>query len=194
MSEEFYKWQVGDLSIELHHDEIHQRFEDEFEQGEDSAVIVCSLYHRTSILKEINILDDQEEVKSFMLKNPEYEMFRLMRYEHSQVSFRAFPIEDTPGYPYNCQWDSGMEGFVLAKPYDQYSAEERANSLLEEMTNFCNGEVYYYVIKNEDGEELDSCSGYTGYEHAKQSAIDAAYTHIEDPTRIGEICEVQEDG
>ena len=187
MSEAYYKWTVDDLVIKLYYDEPFAPFDEEFEQSEDSYVITCSFFHTRSILTEVNLFDSFEEMQEWHKKHKDYELFRLMRYEHGGVSFRAFEVDEQPGYPYNCQWDAGMEGFVLAKPVDGTSAIDLANQSLEYLTNYCNGEIFRYVIENEDGEELDACCGFIGHEYAKQSAIEAAYSHVQDPTKVMEV-------
>lgn len=77
---------------------------------------------------------------------------------------------------FSCPWDSGQIGWIfttkekVTKEYDvkiltslvRRMVEERLKSEIEELDNWLTGEVYGYVIKNPEGEEVDSCWGFYG--------------------------------
>jgi hypothetical protein len=46
-------------------------------------------------------------------------------------------------------------------------------SEVETYDNWCNGQVFCYGIEDENGEEIESCCGFYGFECAKQAAIEA---------------------
>lgn len=74
-------------------------------------------------------------------------------------------------------WDGvGVAGILLAPddwvPYvpegeKPTSREEIVDSILEEYTNWCNGNVYGYEILNDECDTLDSCWGFIG-DHLKE--------------------------
>jgi hypothetical protein len=78
--------------------------------------------------------------------------------------------------------------------YGEWSEETRskAKSLLEaevtELGSWCAGEVYGYRIEDEAGNDLDSCWGFYGLEHAEQEAKEALdYCESERPEYQTEI-------
>jgi hypothetical protein len=52
--------------------------------------------------------------------------------------------------------------------------EAVAKSVVDEWNQYLSGDVWGYVIKDEEGEELDSCWGYYGRDHCEQSARESA--------------------
>lgn len=101
-------------------------------------------------------------------------------YEHSLISFTVSDF----GYPYNDPWDSAWAGYVVftkeimkdlgVKKKDAARLTEIAQSAMEEYTEWCNGECYYFVIENAVGDTLDSCGGFIGYDYALETAKEAA--------------------
>ena len=83
-------------------------------------------------------------------------------------------------------WDSGQVGWVFVtraamdKEYGAtWDTEQLAqarkciDSEVNEYGRWANGEVYGYVVRDADGEDVDSCWGYIGYEWAEQAAEEA---------------------
>ncbi len=97
-------------------------------------------------------------------------------YEHSGIAL------STGGF--SCPWDSGQIGYVhvsrdrVLKEYStkRITAKIRAQVLallkseIKEYGSYVNGECYGYVIEDVDGEQIDSCWGYIGYEYVQQEA------------------------
>ena len=93
--------------------------------------------------------------------------FLLSYYEHGQCSW-TLQNEGS-----SCPWDSSNFAGILVweeKPSDlgkDYDAREKsARCFLEEYTNWCNGQCFYYSIERTDTvEDLDdSCGGFIGSE------------------------------
>lgn len=59
------------------------------------------------------------------------------------------------------------------------SVEEVAKSLVNEWNQYLSGDVWGYVIKDEEGEEVDSCWGYYGTDDCEEQARSAAAWHEE---------------
>lgn len=65
------------------------------------------------------------------------------------------------------RWDGVRHaGLLLYKGNPKYLPRHRrlgfALSLMQEYTDWCNGEVYYYSIVNDKGKWIDSCGGFYG--------------------------------
>lgn len=89
----------------------------------------------------------------------------LYLYDHSGISMSASM--------FGCQWDSGKVGFIYAE-CKQADSFDLLTVLLGEVrvyNQFLTGEVYYYAIKDEEGNLLDSCCGFYGFEQCKEDAL-----------------------
>ena len=106
--------------------------------------------------------------------------------DHSSLSISTDPTWfqacDSQG------WDWGQIGFAFVSREDalkehnakrlspkiKKESERILQSEVDEWGKYINGEVYGYIVKDEEGEEVDSCWGFIGYdyviEEAKQSA------------------------
>lgn len=84
--------------------------------------------------------------------------------------------------PFGCAWDSGQVGFIYATKDEVRKAfckkrlthdvlERARQSLVSEVRTydmFLTGEVYGYVIEDEDGEQVDSCWGFYGEDDCRE--------------------------
>lgn len=109
----------------------------------------------------------------------------LYLYDHSiqRMSTASFV-----GRAQHAEWDSGMVGFAYV-PRDNpcgTDAEHAAACIdaeVDEYDKWMSGEVFYFVVKDPDGDEVDSCSGFIGAEYAAEAAeeaLDAAADDDED--------------
>jgi hypothetical protein len=78
--------------------------------------------------------------------------------------------------PFKCRWDSGQVGWIfvtkekLRKEFGvrriTKKIKEKAREILAEEVNvysdYIEGNVFGYILKDENGEELDSCWGFYG--------------------------------
>lgn len=86
-------------------------------------------------------------------------------YEHSGVAL------NTGGY--HCPWDSGQVGYIYytkeqVQSLFNGSKELALQSLEMEVAiygEYVNGDTYGYVVEDDDGETIDSCSGFIGVDH-----------------------------
>jgi hypothetical protein len=77
---------------------------------------------------------------------------------------------------FSCPWDSGQSGYIYenkAAIREEFGVkrisaklrkrvEDRMRAEVEEFGKYLNGEVYGFVIEDENGEEVDSCWGFFG--------------------------------
>jgi hypothetical protein len=106
-------------------------------------------------------------------------------YDHSGVAI------NTTGF--SCPWDSGQLGFTFvshASIREEYSlkrvspkAKEKARKILidelETYGSYLNGDVYSYTVKDENGEEFNSCCGFFGDDHEKSGLMESAKNAID---------------
>lgn len=100
--------------------------------------------------------------------------------DHGSVSY------DTS--PYRCPWDSGMVGIIYASKEsicEEYGVKRVTTKIKEKVcklfrnecevyTQWVNGEVYGFKLKNIQGETLDSCWGYYNDLSNKCQLLEAA--------------------
>jgi hypothetical protein len=120
-----------------------------------------------------------EEMKQAIIKkeNPAV-ILPLYMYDHSGISISTSP--------FSCRWDSGQIGFILVskkKALEEFGGKivtaklkERLEKILEgeveTYTQYVEGEVYGFVIEDEDGEHIDSCYGFYGRDFATNGMLD----------------------
>ena len=104
----------------------------------------------------------------------------LYLYDHSGITMRT--------KPFSCPWDSGKVGFIYATAEMiranfrvkrvQKCHLDRARLILQEEVNtydqYLTGDVYGFIVKDEEGETLDSCWGFFGREAAEEAGREAA--------------------
>jgi len=104
----------------------------------------------------------------------------LYLYDHSGITMSTAP--------FSCPWDSGQVGYIYASLDDirkemsckRVTAKHRAqaeNILRQEAKTYdqhLTGDVYGYVVTDENGDESDSCWGMFGLDYARDEATAAA--------------------
>lgn len=100
--------------------------------------------------------DAQQELSDF---NRDYVWLPVYMYSHSGRTVRT--------YPFSCKWDSGCAGIVYMSKAEAAKEgitdiEEWLTSTVKELDYHMTGQVYGYIVENEDGDELDSCWGFVG--------------------------------
>jgi hypothetical protein len=61
-----------------------------------------------------------------------------------------------------------------------YYARKNAQAEIETWIDYCNGDVYGYIVKDNDGEVLDSVWGFYGEEYCEEEAKSSAQWHEND--------------
>ena len=90
--------------------------------------------------------------------------------------------------PFSCPWDSGQVGFIFIskeKVLKEYSlggdtipdetletVEKCLHGEVETYDQYLTGDVWGYIIEDEDGEHVDSCWGFYGREYCEKEAQD----------------------
>lgn len=112
----------------------------------------------------------------------------LYLYDHSGLTMSTGP--------FSCPWDSGQVGWIFVTRETVLKewggkgarritkrmvkqAEKCLRAEVEEYDQYLRGDVYGYVIEGPDGEQLDSCWGFFGFDYAKEEACEAAEVQVE---------------
>jgi hypothetical protein len=86
--------------------------------------------------------------------------------------------------PFSCPWDSGQVGWIYAtwqKIVSEWGpgkgamkkAEKCLLAEVEEYDQYLTGDVYGYIIEDEEGETVDSCWGFFGHKYAEEEGRQA---------------------
>ena len=106
--------------------------------------------------------------------NPGCHILPIYMLDHSGITIST--------KPFSCPWDSGQIGFIyipldtLEAEFAEYSddlAERIMKEEVEVYDKFLRGECYGFTIKNEEGDEVDSCWGYVGHDNVRSAILDA---------------------
>jgi len=180
-------------SIEIEHDECAENPRTEWDSH--LGTMVC--FHKRYELGDEDHgydkddYDSWEELEKAIMKNEDIAVILpIYMYDHSGVTI------NTTGF--NCQWDSGQIGFIFVSKRDARKQMEWTNFtkkrlvelnkyLLGEIRvydNYLTGGVYRYTLKSLDGEdlegdEMDSCSGFYGYDHKESGLMACAEDFID---------------
>jgi hypothetical protein len=122
--------------------------------------------------------DEDAEIAQ-KVESGEYIGIPVYAYVHGQATIRA-------GYsnPFGCPWDSGRSGWVYVSREDALrevggkkmsrkklaTIERILRGEVATYAQYLEGDVYGIVITDPDGEEVDSCWGFYGFEYAKEEA------------------------
>lgn len=84
--------------------------------------------------------------------------------------------------PFHCPWDSGQVGWIWMSrdtalaafspgskrltPKLRRQAEEASRAEVREYHQYLSGDVWHIRVENEDGDVLDSCGGFYGFDYA----------------------------
>lgn len=100
----------------------------------------------------------------------------LYLYDHSGITMKTTP--------FSCQWDSGQVGFIYVTPVqirNEFGVKRITKKLIEKCKSilvsevatydaYISGDVWVVTEKDENGEVVDSCGGYYGFDAAKEEA------------------------
>lgn len=163
--------------IEIIHDEFPQNPRIEWD---NLGTMVC--FHGRYTLGDIghgyglSDFNSWNELKKQIIKDHDPAVILpIYMYDHSGITIST--------QPFSCHWDSGQIGFIYIgrlKVMKEYNVKRITHLLKDRLTeylkaevetydNYLTGETYGYKI-TKDGEEIDSCWGYYGYDDVKNVA------------------------
>jgi len=110
--------------------------------------------------------------------SPDDIVYPLYMYEHGGIE-----ISTTP---FSCRWDSGQLGFIVVtketiiKEYGSDTPDNRERALrvmlgeVATYADYVDGRVFYYKLKDVNGETIDCIGGFYGYDHAESGLYESA--------------------
>jgi hypothetical protein len=108
--------------------------------------------------------------------HPDYWYEPVYAYIHSSVTVSITP--------FGCRWDSGVLGYCAVKrpsrggEFKRRAAFRKAlASYVKILDDYLQGECYGYSVEV-DGEEIDSCWGFIGSDHAESGLLDAIQGYL----------------
>lgn len=165
---------VNGFTVEIHYDDDPQNPL----EMEDVEILYLArsryrLGTRGTTIAECNQIEKRRDVIAL----PVY------AYVHS-----ATMLKTGEANPFNCPWDSGRSGVIyvtkdVARSWfggqrlsaqKREKVEESLRALLAAFSNYLNGWVYYYSVKDGTGEVVDSCGGFYDLEQCRAEAEESA--------------------
>ena len=175
-SEDVQRFEVKGLTVRIILDTEPQNPRKEFEHA---AHMVC--FHRRYDLGDKHSMS-VEEAKEFVerIKKQGAAVLSLYLYDHSGITMSTSA--------FSCPWDSGQVGFIYMERKDILNnwggksvtkkmfmqAIELMEGEVKEYDQYLTGDVYGFIVEDEDGEYLASCWGFYGLEYAKEAATESA--------------------
>lgn len=133
--------------------------------SEEGDAVILAIFARNRINPAHDRLPTVEMAQDFVAANrdreSEYAVFSVWAYEHGNIMFKAVDIGSEN--PFSDGWDSGSAGLIALKRAE-FGPDllKIANGICETYTDWCNGEVYGFVVENEDGDQIDSSWSFYG--------------------------------
>ena len=164
--------QIGGLTIKIYHDQDCES------PRENENLGTIATWHRRYELGDVQPKDDPADYLASLPKGSI--VLPVYMYEHSGITI------NTSGF--SCPWDSGQLGVIHISP-EKIRAEMLVKRItkktrelvikgltceINEYAKYLEGQCYGYVIEDCDGETIDSCWGFIGYEYVQEEARRAA--------------------
>jgi hypothetical protein len=174
-SGEVDKFQVGDLTVKIEYDQDPLNPRTEY----DNLGTMVAFHRRYNLGDETDYKADDyqswDELKEAIEKNEDpVVILPLFLHDHSGLTLRTSDFGD--------RWDSGQVGFIFLskkrakQEYKKLTAKNLDNAKqvlqgeVETYDEYLSGQVYGFVIEDENEEELDALWGMFGLKYAKEEA------------------------
>jgi hypothetical protein len=169
------KTEYKGYTIKIEQDELIRSPREDFE---NMAKMVC--FHSRYNLGDkhdykVSDFENWNDMKKKFIKlNNIAVILPLYLYDHTGITM------NTTGF--SCQWDSGQVGWIyvsketVRKEYGKCTKKnlERAEKYLlgevETYDQYLTGDVYGYIVEDDNGNEVDSCWGMYGEKYAMEEA------------------------
>ena len=181
-NEAIYTEKKNGLTIKIYQSDYHESPR----EWDNLGLMIC--FHRRYELGDKHTMSI-EEAREFR-QSKDIIALPLFLYDHSGITMST--------KPFSCPWDSCQVGFIYVTK-EKIKAEygnagkksiERAIQCMigevKEYDNYLTGNVYSYVIEDEQGEHIDSCSGFFGdYDGKEYGALHEARALVDSLTHQG---------
>ncbi len=142
------------------------------EEYEHLGQMVC--WHGRYRLGDKHDWSEPGEFRQYLKSSKGAIMLPVYLYDHSGLALSTTP--------FHCPWDSGQIGMIWMSrktaldafsrngkrvtPKLRLQAEEALRAEVREYHQFLSGDVWHVRVENEEGDILDSCSGFYGSDYA----------------------------
>jgi hypothetical protein len=167
------KKQIGNYTIEVSHDP----FNDNPRITQDNVGTMVCFHRRYNLGDDGHGIDHESysgwtEMENDIRQTMDIAaILPLFLYDHSGTTM------NTTGF--SCKWDSGQVGFIFATKQRAkefgvmpHLVEDVLSLEVDEYDRYLRGEFYRLKITDEEGDEVDSCSGFGSEDEAMKSAED----------------------
>lgn len=151
--------------------------------GEGTGNKAYSNHHSlTGLLDELTAMFDEKG----------YYIYAINKYEHSEV---RFSIGVASG------WDNSFIGFILVNKdiakktlakASYKDVERELDRVLDQFSDYANGYVFSYTLMDMEQNELDTCSGFIGFDYDKNGLMDYVNENLDRKTTIDDWTKAQE--
>jgi len=166
---------VSNLTAEIYFDP------DPSNPREWDSPFTMACFHRNYQLGDKHDFANPKDLEEFIARKDVFSL-PLYLYDHSGITMRTGP--------FGCPWDSGQVGYIYITAEQarkefgwKHITKARKDQLYQYLESnvtvydqYLTGDVYGYVIKNADCEEIDSCWSFYGEEHIDQE-VDRLLQH-----------------
>ena len=170
---EFYKG----FQIAIHYDE-----DSESPREWDNFGIMYCFHKRYNLGDKHDLSVEEAEI---MAESHFNEALPLYLYDHSEITMSTDP--------FSCQWDSGQVGWIIATEEQmkkefgvaRLTREHRAKTRkimegeVEAYDQYLTGDIWGYIIEDEDGMHIDSLWSMYGFDYCLEEARKEVDAHIE---------------
>jgi len=133
-------------------------------------------FHRRYDLSNTKQFNDADDLQDFLKENENISL-PLYLYEHSGITISC----SNSSYPFNDRWDSGQVGIIFVT-YENIKKEYNCKRITKKIREtvlrvlegevktfdqYLTGEVFGFTIEDQNGDQIDSCWGYYGYDSIK---------------------------
>lgn len=138
-----------------------------------------------------NLTDLTKELTAMFDKQGFY-LYPIDKFEHSQVQY-AIGVSNG--------WDNSFIGFILVNKdiakktlakASYKDVERELDQVLDQFSDYANGYVFSYTLMDMEQNELDTCSGFIGFDYDKNGLMDYVNGNLDHKTTIDDWTEAQE--
>jgi len=170
---------IESFKVGTHTVHIHQDTDPESPREWDNLGTMVCFHNRYNLGDKHNYRSEDftgfgEIAEQFEKDHGPCIILSLYLYDHSGITMRCSP--------FTCPWDSGQVGLYyipLSKIRSEYSVKRVSAKLRERVTgylenevsiydDYLTGSVYGFVVEDAEGEHIDSCWSFYGFEDCKE--------------------------
>ena len=145
-------------------------------------------YHPRYVLGDAHIMSKEDLL--YIVEKTDAFSLPLYIYDHSGIGMST----DRSRYPYNCPWDSSHVGYIYVtrkEVREEFGVKRISKKLAGRVLDvlrgevaafhqYIQGDVWGYVVGDQEEEHIDSCWGYYGYDACLQEAKQAVDFYAEE--------------